>query len=342
MRALLGKGVRGLIALAGMGIYHLGLAKVVIRKSPDRVRTLLYHAIDNQPNPHVDGLNVSTTTAALAVHLDYVKKHYSVISEDELTTGLHGECPLTITFDDGYKSVEDQAVPLLKEYDLPATIYLIGSAVTGSHVWVNQLNHAINTQPKALRGILKDYPELANLRLNRVVQYVQSHFSPSAIELLMFRMEQELPEQYSSAGLFSDEEGIQRMRNKGMSFGFHTRDHYNLQNCSASMIERQLNPRFIAHMLNSNTFAYPFGLYSPEAVRQLSRYRYDRLMTVNDCSQESARIHQGRSEIRARTAAGMFAQLEVVEPVMTKLHVIYRVLNQPIHLPSISRLLSTQ
>jgi len=291
-------------------------------------------------NPHIDGLNVSITTRELTVHLDYVKRHYSVVSEDDITRGTHDECPLTITFDDGYKSVEEHAVPLLQEYELPATIYLIGSAVTGSHVWVNQLNHAINTQADALRSILQDYPELKKLKLNQIVHHVQSHFSPSAIELLMFRLEQELPVRYSSAGLFSNDSGIQQMKTKGISFGFHTRDHYNLQNCSASITKRQLDSRFVSHLLNSNTFAYPFGLYSNETKRQLSRYGFDRLMTVNDSSQESAWMHQGRSEIRANTAAGMFAQLEVVEPLMTKLHKLAKVLRKPLSTPSISGLLS--
>jgi len=335
MSKAIGKVLRGVLGLSGMLIYHMGLADAIIRRSPDRVRTLLYHAIENQPNPHIDGLNVSITTRELTVHLDYVKRHYSVVSEDDITRGTHDECPLTITFDDGYKSVEEHAVPLLQEYELPATIYLIGSAVMGNHVWVNQLNHAVNTQADALRKILQDYPELKKLRLDQVVHHVQSYFSPSAIELLMFRLEQDLPVRYCSAGLFSNDSSIQQMKTKGISFGFHTRDHYNLQNCSASITKRQLDPRFISYLLNSNTFAYPFGLYSNETMRQLSTYGLDRLMTVNDSSKEAAWRHQSRSEIMASTAAGMFAQLEVVEPLMAKLHQLVKVLRKTLTLSNV-------
>ncbi len=327
MRALI-KSIGGILRTnlrcLGAGLYHLGLAHFVIGLSPNRVRTLLYHSTDSAPDAHIAGMNINVPPETLAVHLDYVKKHYSVVSIDDVTHGLYGPKPLVITFDDGYKSVETQAVPLLEARDLPATVYLIGTAVIGNMVWVNELNYALVTHTQKIERILSDYPSLAGLDRSGVIQTVQDTFSPSDIELLMYRIENELPEKANCPMLFSDADGVQRMRQRGISFGFHTRDHYNLRNCGPAMLERQLNPRFIQSLLNSNTFAYPFGYFTDIAIHSLESYGYEALMTVSDNTASASLLHRDRSEVRATSAAMMFAQLEIEEPAMALLHSVKR------------------
>lgn len=325
----------------GASLYHMGLAHFVIGLSPNRVRTLLYHSTDSAPDAHIAGMNINIAPETLAIHLDYVKKYYSVVSIDDVTHGLYGPKPLVITFDDGYKSVETQAVPLLEARDLPATIYLIGTAVTGNMVWVNELNYALITHTEEFERILTDYPELSGLDRSGIIQKVQDSFSPSDIELLMFRIENELPEKAHYPMLFSDADGIRKMRERGISFGFHTRDHYNLRNCGPAMLDRQLNPRFIQSLLNSNTFAYPFGYSTDLAIHSLESYGYEALMTVSDNSASASLLHRDRSEVRATSAAMMFAQLEIEEPAMALLHSVKRWVTRRIQ-PAFPALLSPE
>lgn len=332
LKKIIGGMLRTHLRCLGAGLYHLGLTDFIIALSPNRLRTLLYHSTDTTPDAHIEGMNVNVAPETLAIHLDYVKKHYSVVSIDDVTHGLYGPSPLVITFDDGYKSVETQAVPLLEARDLPATVYLIGTAVIGNMVWVNELNYALVTHTAKIAEILSDYPELEGLDREGVIQAVQNSFSPSEIELLMYRIENELPAKAACPQLFSDADGVRRMRQRGISFGFHTRDHYNLRNCGPAMLERQLNPRFIQSLLNSNTFAYPFGYFTDIAIHSLESYGYEALMTVSDNSTSASLLHRDRSEVRATSAALMFAQLEIEEPVMAFLHRVKRWLTRPIKL----------
>ncbi len=322
--------LRSHLRWVGAAIYHLGLADFVIGLSPNRVRSLLYHSIERSTNAYIDGLDINIHPDIFAIHLDFAKKHYSVVPIDDVTHGLYGPKPLVITFDDGYKSVETEAVPLLRARDLPATVYLIGTAVIGNMVWVNELNYALNTHPEEIQHILADYPTLAGQDRAGVMWHVQSAFTPSEIELLMCRIENELPAKKDPPILFSDALAVAQMRKWGISFGFHTRDHYNLQNCGPAMLERQLNPRFIQSCLNSNTFAYPFGYFSDLAIHSLEAYGYEALMTVGDNSAPASLLHRERSEVKAKTAAMMFAQLEIEEPVMAFLHHMKRQLRKPI------------
>lgn len=316
---LAGKPLRLALRRSGAALYHLGLAKRVIRLSPHRVRTLLYHAVEPAPSSYVDGLNVCVTPDVFALHMDYVKAHYNVEPVQSITSGHIRSCPLAITFDDGYASVEQYALPILKQRQLPATVYLIGKAVDGGMVWVNQLNHALNTQPVQTRTILAEYLEPQGSDHGDTIRQVQTTLTPAQIESLINRLQQELDSDTQPPKVFSTPDDIRSMQTQGVSFGFHTRDHYNLELCDSNTLEQQLDRGSVGDLMTTNTFAYPFGYYSMEALENLEAQGYELLMTVGLGNRRSSALHQDRSEIFSETAADMFARLEVEEPVMSAL-----------------------
>lgn len=324
----LGRPIRTALRVAGRGLYHMGLSHWVVGLSPHRIRTLLYHSVENNPSSYTAGLKVNVTPATFAVHMDYVRTHYSVSSIEQTLDGLSGSCPALITFDDGYASVERNAVPILEQRNLPATIFLIGSAVNGGGVWVNQLNHAINQHPDALNAILNEFPTLAGLAHTKLVYQVQTSFVPADIERLLNRLSEEIAASGVTTTLeeplFSSADGILAMQKRGMYFGFHTQNHFNLQLCDEAALTKQLDSSSVAPLLNSNTFAYPFGYYSTDAIRKLTQQGYEQLMTVGSGTRFCCALHTGRSEAFGTTEADIFAQLEVEEPVMTILRKIIR------------------
>lgn len=316
---LAGKPLRLALRQSGVALYHLGLAKRVINLTPHRVRTLLYHAVEQHPSSYVEGLNVNVTPAVFALHMDYVKQHYTVEAVQNITSGHVGLCPLAITFDDGYASVEQHALPILQERGLPATVYLIGKAVEGGMVWVNQLNHALNTRPVETRNILSEYLAVDGLNHGETIRRVQTSLTPEKIDSLIDRLQQELGCDTQQPKVFSTPEDIRSMQSQGISFGFHTQDHYNLELCDAATLKKQLDRGTVGPLMNTNTFAYPFGYYSTEALENLEEQGYELLMTVGLGNRRSSALHQDRSEIFSVTAADMFAKLEVEEPVMSAL-----------------------
>lgn len=318
----LGKLVRSILTCTGIGLFHLGLAPWIIQLSPRRMRVLLYHAVENQPNPYLDGLNITIPTQMFEQHMAYVSSHYTVLSTDQCSSG---RCPLMITFDDGYASVQQNALPILEARGLPATVYLIGKALAGAGVWVNELNFALNRHPRAVRQLLSAYPELVEKHPADVIRHIQHHFMPDAIETLMQQV-RGLSDSAASDGasLFLQPEDIERMHRRGFLFGFHTQDHYNLLNCSPAELAVQLDKSTCEHLLNSDTFAYPFGISSPDLAKKIGLGNYSTLMTVGMSSCNPALRHTGRTEVRGNNAAEVFAQLEIEEPVMALLNSLRR------------------
>jgi len=328
----LGKTVRAALRKVGAGLYHLGLSHRIVNLSPHRIRALLYHSVESSPGSYTAGLNVNVTPATFDLHMDYVRSHYSVSTIETALDGLGGPCPALITFDDGYFSVEKHAVPILEKYELPATVFLIGSAVNGGVVWVNELNHALNRYPHVVNSILPEFKMLAGLSQAEMIFKVQTTFSPADVKRLLRRLADVIPREHdtlqSADPLFSSADGILAMQGRGVHFGFHTQDHFNLQLCDDASLNVQLNAANVAPLLNSNTFAYPFGYYSREAIRKLTQQGYDQLLTVGSGTRSSSALHTGRTELFGTTTADIFAQLEIEEPAIAMLRRAFRFAKQ--------------
>jgi len=70
--------------------------------------------------------------------ITWLQQHqYHFVSIDEILAARHGQRPLPtnavlLTFDDGYRSVYDNAYPILKSYHAPAVVALVGSWLNGA------------------------------------------------------------------------------------------------------------------------------------------------------------------------------------------------------------------
>ncbi|MGQ7843334.1 polysaccharide deacetylase family protein [Granulosicoccus sp. 3-233] len=308
--------LRSLLRATGVCLYHLGLARAIINLSPERIRTLLYHAVEEQPGSHTAGLGMSISPGTFSRHLDYYRRHYNVVSMQELVRGRLAPRTAVLTFDDGYASVGENAVPALEKRGMPATIYLIGKAVDGGMVWVNQLNHALNRHPKATMTLIHSMPGLANIAREDVLQHVQTTFPPQMIEQLMARLEKVAPPAANAAQLFLNREQISELKTHGMSFGFHSNDHYNLRLCSEQTLRQQLDSSALDDLLDSRTFAYPFGYCGDREADRLEARGFQRTMLVQEQTPHPRKSNLMRSEPTGSSAARVFAQLEVEEPLM--------------------------
>lgn len=92
------------------------------------VPVLMYHSVNWQPNPS-NRLAVTPVTFERQMH--FLKSHrYNVIPLSSLVELIRNNQKIprktiVITFDDGYKDNYVYAFPILKKYNLPATIFII-------------------------------------------------------------------------------------------------------------------------------------------------------------------------------------------------------------------------
>jgi CelD/BcsL family acetyltransferase involved in cellulose biosynthesis/peptidoglycan/xylan/chitin deacetylase (PgdA/CDA1 family) len=132
-----------------------GLPRLSWRKRVEAgARIFYYHRVNNENDP----FSPAVSTEVFEAHMSYLARHYKVVGMDELSRHLESgdstEAVVGITFDDGYLDNYECALPILKRYNLPATIFLTtGHIDSGELLWFEQLAEAV-------RGTSREYIDL--------------------------------------------------------------------------------------------------------------------------------------------------------------------------------------
>lgn len=123
----IGKTLMGLRSRVFAGCLHTGFARAAFlaQSAPIQYVVLCYHGVADQPSP------LFTTTRLLEQHLRFFKTWGTVATMDELVCFLKGmpvpggpRTRFILTFDDGYSNVVKNAVPLLRQFEAKAVVYV--------------------------------------------------------------------------------------------------------------------------------------------------------------------------------------------------------------------------
>jgi peptidoglycan/xylan/chitin deacetylase (PgdA/CDA1 family) len=111
------------------------------------LRVLIYYKVNAIP-----GNTLSTPPETFSRQLHFLKKHYSIISPEQLNNVLtnRGTLPnkaVLLTFDDGYRDVYENAYPLLKELGLKALIFPATDYIGGTKPFPHDVELAMPNPP---------------------------------------------------------------------------------------------------------------------------------------------------------------------------------------------------
>lgn len=105
-----------------------------------RVLTLFYHRINNLEN---DYHRLCVSPENFRQQIQYLKNNYQVLRFEE-DWNLTNSDAVTITFDDGYLDNLEYAVPILEEFEIPATIFVsTGTMDQSKELWWDELEYLI-------------------------------------------------------------------------------------------------------------------------------------------------------------------------------------------------------
>lgn len=121
------------LTVIGIIVFCVFISGVLISRNR-MVPILMYHSVNPVQNPKIRGLIVSPE--GFRKQMRFLKeRRYNVVSLEALVDmiSLGKKIPpktVAITFDDGYKDNYQYAFPVLKEYRLPATFFIIVNEVS--------------------------------------------------------------------------------------------------------------------------------------------------------------------------------------------------------------------
>lgn len=250
---------------------------------------LMYHRV--LPREMVDGEYVPVqpgmyvTPASLRLHLSYLKTHFSIITLSDLVNRLKaGEAVsrcAVITFDDGWLDNYLYAFPILKELEIPATIFLASGFIgTTRWFWPEEISWAvlsvlekridISLLPDRLLHIIKKTPHKQTEEfIDRIIAEVklckESHRISVAKDCSLLR-EKIAGE---SRRLLMNWEEVKEMSQSGLlNFGSHTVSHAMLNMLPPEKVQQEISK--CATQIYDETgllaefFAYPNGNYTQD------------------------------------------------------------------------------
>jgi peptidoglycan/xylan/chitin deacetylase (PgdA/CDA1 family) len=304
--------------VVSQGLYRTGLLRTVDRLSRSRELSpvegsrlprlrrsagskfgiLCYHRVGTDGVPIFSRLQPKRFRA----QMEHIRGNYRVVPLGQLCREMQDETSaeptLAITFDDGYRDLYTHAFSVLQEYQLPATIYLIGRSVESGEVpWYDRIFLALEAasgtsfevEMDGIRKFAVSSPTSRTEAAWEIVSYLRT--KPDAWRqkwCASFEKQVSIgPEEAEGCMLNWDQ--VRTMHQAGVSFGAHTMSHPSVSRLDSESLEGELgeSKRLLERGLGApiEDFAYPFGKpedRSQEAENFLARSGYRSAVTTTE------------------------------------------------------------
>lgn len=136
-----------------------------------------------------------------------------------------------ITFDDGYRSTHDLALPVLKEFDLPATVFVTTGYVGEGNMWNDRIIEAVRRLPSGqldLRDVALGVHSLETFR-NRKLAIEKlteaSKYLPTKARLDLTQKLEDLVGEKLPHELMLTRDMVSNLASQGIEIGGHTITH---------------------------------------------------------------------------------------------------------------------
>lgn len=209
---------------------------------------LIYHRVLKAPDPFRQG---EAEADVFSQQMQFLSRHFSVLPLQEAVRLLkRGKLPrrtCCITFDDGYRDNLTVAAPILKQYDLPATVFVSSGYLDGKCMFSDAVIDAIKRTEQAeldLREL-----DLGQYRLDTLGERQQALVSI----LRQFRRrvpeirEKELPRLYELAACgpppidtMLSRNQVRELADLGIEIGGHTVTHPILTSIDDERAKREM------------------------------------------------------------------------------------------------------
>ncbi len=257
----------------GSGLFTLHLWW--LRRVGRNVLVLMFHRVLPAGSPvlqkHLSLRSIIITAENFARLLDFLQKHFRFAAMPEVMQ--HGRQArknyCVVTFDDGYHDFLKYAWPILQQNHLPVTMFLPTALIGTSHLfWWDQLYHACMKMENAVtaagcgeptklaQGLAAEmFGEITTL-LQRIASTPVAKRAPLIYRLVAFIQDwpemrvrallQKLGAPVENAHLLEKENAlmnwdeIKSLRQAGVDFGSHTRQHLNLAAITAAQMQEEV------------------------------------------------------------------------------------------------------
>jgi len=293
------RAVRSIVYLSRDLQHKLGLG-YGIYKSAKGNRIILYHGVCNNEPLKFNTLFITKKT--FEAHLKFYKKHFNVVSLDDYYAQKFSKDKFNIclTFDDGFANNYKYVLPLLQQYQVPATFFITAIQSAGYDIlWNDFISIFGKYGPDKI--VVSDEGYIKN----RHNKYISTTTGTGLIEKLWgcgFSEKEAIMKELYPLSPFktnpTDHDYWQQMSANqiaGLSaspfvtIGAHSLYHNDLAriNIDDAIAELVKSKTFLENITKKSvsSFAFPYGSYSPEVIVAAKRAGYTQLLATTFLNQ---------------------------------------------------------
>lgn len=260
--------------------YYCGISRLFKARNKNKVVVLKYHGVmsDKSTVDHGDWRQVKAHE--FRAQMAWLKKHYDVCTLDSLLKNPVASTTkprAVITFDNGYANNYHTALPILEEFDLPATIFITTNMIDSKQLfwWDKVFLATYGKMPTDKRRAFEE--RCKQLESQALEDYINHEFLPS------HNVTQFSDEAYEAYLPLSHKELVQLAKNKLMTLGSHTHNHEILTQISDEKIIETLNQSIqsLTPLIGDvHFFAAPNGLYKPQHIELFKKAGFKAAVTT--------------------------------------------------------------
>jgi peptidoglycan/xylan/chitin deacetylase (PgdA/CDA1 family) len=235
-----------------------------------RICIITYHRVLEHQDPLLDSEpDIKTFTWQMEV----LASSFNVLTlSDAIVAIKENKVPpraICITFDDGYRSCHDLALPILSRLGLPATVFVTTGFLDGGNMWNDRIIEALREAPMGsldLREIgLGLHRITTSLERKEIAQKIndESKYLPKDKRTKVVETIEKLTGNTQVKNLMLTREMIVNLSNNGIEIGGHTITHPILTTIDNSDALREItdNKHVLEKIIGKpiHLFAYPNG-----------------------------------------------------------------------------------
>ncbi|MFQ5648307.1 MAG: polysaccharide deacetylase family protein [bacterium] len=221
-------------------IYHKNDGNTILRngKGAHMLRVITYHRVDEpEATPWLDPNLISATPAVFEQHMAFLAKSYDVVAVHDVLDALENGASLPrrailITFDDAYCDFKVHAWPILRQFDLPATVFVPTAYPDQEQrvFWWDQVyrsvlfTSSVELRSTTLGVISLNTPAERQQSVRRIQRYVKTLSHEQAIALVR-EICSELGEGPNAGKTVLAWDELRQLAKAGVTFGPHTQTH---------------------------------------------------------------------------------------------------------------------
>jgi peptidoglycan/xylan/chitin deacetylase (PgdA/CDA1 family) len=269
-----------------------------------------YHRIvpEYRPDPRTVLQPMQTSAAMLEAHLDWLGRHYRLVSIDELAAAVESGAPsghlAAVTVDDGYRDAYEVAFPIFRRKGIPAAFFVVSDIVGTREVLIfdrlyYQLAQAhergCGIPPRFVRAL-----DAAGTPPEAVQEICRTPNPYDALQGILRRLSHEellpvldeaevecpMPATVASDLAIVDWPMLRTMQAAGMTIGSHTCSHIFLSREAPGRISSELvrSKRALETQLKTpiRHFAYPAGEFHGLSAASVAQAGYRYAYTICD------------------------------------------------------------